>query len=160
MAQHKFLAVKDTATQLSDGGAITASAYAEVSTTTVTLDLGASVGFDDARVLGVEIGEVQPGSADLGEQIVDLLARHRLGLFGAITSKPKEEAAAEIDPLSDLVVRYAERYIEAYSSRGEALAFAYAARQSSDLDARREKAEEYITKACRSEVAATRSGEL
>jgi isocitrate dehydrogenase (NAD+) len=29
---------------------------------------------------------------------IDLLERHRIGLFGAITSKPKDAAAAELDP--------------------------------------------------------------
>jgi 3-isopropylmalate dehydrogenase len=34
----------------------------------------------------------------LPERTVDLLARHRLGLFGAITSKPKKAADAELKP--------------------------------------------------------------
>lgn len=34
----------------------------------------------------------------LPERTVELLARHKLGLFGAITSKPKKEAAAELNP--------------------------------------------------------------
>jgi 3-isopropylmalate dehydrogenase len=34
----------------------------------------------------------------LPQRTIDLLEKHRIGLFGAITSKPKEEAAAEIDP--------------------------------------------------------------
>ncbi len=34
----------------------------------------------------------------LPERTVELLARHKLGLFGAITSKPKEKAAAELSP--------------------------------------------------------------
>ncbi len=34
----------------------------------------------------------------LPQRTIDLLAEHRIGLFGAITSKPKEEAAAEISP--------------------------------------------------------------
>jgi len=34
----------------------------------------------------------------LPERTVDLLAEHKLGLFGAITSKPKKQAAAELDP--------------------------------------------------------------
>jgi 3-isopropylmalate dehydrogenase len=33
----------------------------------------------------------------LPDRTVDLLEKHRLGLFGAITSKPKKEAAAELD---------------------------------------------------------------
>ncbi len=56
-------------------------------------------------------------------------------------------SASEIDPKSDLVIEYAERYIEAYTSRGEALAYAYAARQLSDLGARSGKVAEYITRA-------------
>ncbi len=34
----------------------------------------------------------------LPERTIDLLAKHKIGLFGAITSKPKEEAAEELDP--------------------------------------------------------------
>jgi len=34
----------------------------------------------------------------LPERTIDLLARHGLGLFGAITSKPKNEATAELSP--------------------------------------------------------------
>lgn len=34
----------------------------------------------------------------LPERTVELLARHKLGLFGAITSKPKKEADAELKP--------------------------------------------------------------
>ncbi|MCU0726708.1 MAG: isocitrate/isopropylmalate family dehydrogenase [Planctomycetes bacterium] len=34
----------------------------------------------------------------LPARTVDLLAKHRVGFFGAITSKPKAEAAAELDP--------------------------------------------------------------
>jgi 3-isopropylmalate dehydrogenase len=34
----------------------------------------------------------------LPQRTLDVLTEHRIGLFGAITSKPKEEAAAEIDP--------------------------------------------------------------
>lgn len=34
----------------------------------------------------------------LPQRTLDLLAEHRVGLFGAITSKPKEEAAAELAP--------------------------------------------------------------
>ncbi len=36
--------------------------------------------------------------AALPQRTIDLLAEHRVGLFGAITSKPKQEAAAELDP--------------------------------------------------------------
>ncbi len=34
----------------------------------------------------------------LPDRTIDLLAEHRVGLFGAITSKPKNEATAELDP--------------------------------------------------------------
>lgn len=34
----------------------------------------------------------------LPQRTLDLLEEHRIGLFGAITSKPKDEAAQEIDP--------------------------------------------------------------
>ena len=34
----------------------------------------------------------------LPQRTLDLLAEHKLGLFGAITSKPRAEAAAELDP--------------------------------------------------------------
>ncbi len=34
----------------------------------------------------------------LPERTIDLLEKHKLGLFGAITSKPKDAAAAELDP--------------------------------------------------------------
>lgn len=34
----------------------------------------------------------------LPQRTIDLLEKHRLGLFGAITSKPKDQAAEEIDP--------------------------------------------------------------
>jgi isocitrate dehydrogenase (NAD+) len=34
----------------------------------------------------------------LPERTLDLLTEHRVGLFGAITSKPKDEAAEELDP--------------------------------------------------------------
>ena len=34
----------------------------------------------------------------LPERTVELLERHKLGLFGSITSKPKPQAAAELNP--------------------------------------------------------------
>lgn len=34
----------------------------------------------------------------LPQSTIDLLAKHKVGLFGAITSKPKDEAAAELSP--------------------------------------------------------------
>jgi isocitrate dehydrogenase (NAD+) len=40
---------------------------------------------------------INEGNA-LPERTVELLARHKLGLFGAITSKPKKEADAELKP--------------------------------------------------------------
>ena len=58
-----------------------------------------AVGFDASYVHG-DIGwefwrkEGNP----LPDRTLELLDRHRLGLFGAITSKPKREAAAELDP--------------------------------------------------------------
>ena len=58
-----------------------------------------AVGFDATYVHG-DIGWdfwVREGNA-LPERTVDLLARHRLGLFGAITSKPKKEADRELSP--------------------------------------------------------------
>jgi isocitrate dehydrogenase (NAD+) len=58
-----------------------------------------AVGFD-ARYVPAEIGWdcwVSQGNA-LPEKTVELLATHRLGLFGAITSKPKKAAEAELNP--------------------------------------------------------------
>jgi len=58
-----------------------------------------AVGFDATYVRG-DIGWdfwIQEGNA-LPERTIDLLARHRLGLFGAITSKPKKETDAELRP--------------------------------------------------------------
>jgi 3-isopropylmalate dehydrogenase len=58
-----------------------------------------AVGFD-ARYVPADIGWdcwVNQGNA-LPERTVDLLATHRLGLFGAITSKPKKAAEAEVKP--------------------------------------------------------------
>jgi 3-isopropylmalate dehydrogenase len=58
-----------------------------------------AVGFE-ADYVPAEIGWrlwVEEGNA-LPERTVELLARHELGLFGAITSKPKEQAAAELHP--------------------------------------------------------------
>src|ERR1041385_5212198 len=38
------------------------------------------------------------GGNALPQRTVDLLAKHKLGLFGAITSKPKKQAEAELRP--------------------------------------------------------------
>jgi 3-isopropylmalate dehydrogenase len=40
---------------------------------------------------------VREGNA-LPQRTIDLIAEHRVALFGAITSKPKDKAAAELDP--------------------------------------------------------------
>jgi isocitrate dehydrogenase (NAD+) len=58
-----------------------------------------AVGFDAEYIHG-DIGWefwIEEGNA-LPERTVELLAEHKLGLFGAITSKPKPQAAAEISP--------------------------------------------------------------
>ncbi len=58
-----------------------------------------AVGFDAEYVhadIGWEFWKSE-GNA-LPERTVRLLEEHRLGLFGAITSKPKPAAAAELDP--------------------------------------------------------------
>ena len=34
----------------------------------------------------------------LPDRTIELIREHKVGLFGAITSKPKDEAAAELDP--------------------------------------------------------------
>jgi 3-isopropylmalate dehydrogenase len=57
------------------------------------------VGFDADYVHG-DIGWdfwCQEGNA-LPDRTIDLLSKHKLGLFGAITSKPNKEAQAELDP--------------------------------------------------------------
>jgi 3-isopropylmalate dehydrogenase len=59
----------------------------------------AAVGFE-ARYVHGDIGWefwIREGNA-LPQRTVDLLAEHKLGLFGAITSKPKPQAAAELAP--------------------------------------------------------------
>jgi 3-isopropylmalate dehydrogenase len=58
-----------------------------------------AVGFD-AEYVHADIGWefwIKEGNA-LPERTIELLAEHKLGLFGAITSKPKNEAAAELSP--------------------------------------------------------------
>ena len=54
----------------------------------------------DAEYVPADIGWrywVEEGNA-LPERTVELLSRHELGLFGAITSKPKDRAQAELHP--------------------------------------------------------------
>jgi len=64
-----------------------------------TLRILAAAGFN-ATYVNADIGwefwrnEGNP----LPDRTTDLLARHKIGLFGAITSKPKEEAAEELHP--------------------------------------------------------------
>jgi isocitrate dehydrogenase (NAD+) len=58
-----------------------------------------AVGFD-AEYIHADIGWdcwCREGNA-LPQRTIDLLAKHRLGLFGAITSKPKKQAEAELAP--------------------------------------------------------------
>jgi 3-isopropylmalate dehydrogenase len=58
-----------------------------------------AVGFD-AEYVHADIGWefwINEGNA-LPERTVELLSKHKLGLFGAITSKPKPQAAAELKP--------------------------------------------------------------
>src|SRR5438309_747844 len=58
-----------------------------------------AVGFD-AEYIHADIGWncwCRQGNA-LPQRTIDLLAKHRLGLFGAITSKPKKQAEAELGP--------------------------------------------------------------
>ena len=57
------------------------------------------VGFD-AEYIHADIGWDcwrREGNA-LPDRTIELLGKHKLGLFGAITSKPKKEADAELDP--------------------------------------------------------------
>ena len=58
-----------------------------------------AVGFDAEYVHG-DIGWdfwCSEGNA-LPQRTIDLLKKHKLGLFGAITSKPKDAAEKELDP--------------------------------------------------------------
>ena len=58
-----------------------------------------AVGFD-AEYIHADIGWecwCNEGNA-LPERTIDLLTKHKLGLFGAITSKPNKEAQAELKP--------------------------------------------------------------
>jgi isocitrate dehydrogenase (NAD+) len=58
-----------------------------------------AVGFDAEYIHG-DIGWefwCTEGNA-LPDRTIELLREHRIGLFGAITSKPKDEADAELDP--------------------------------------------------------------
>src|ERR1700730_12051306 len=59
-----------------------------------------AVGFDADYVhadIGWDIWR-NHGNA-LPQRTIDLLAQHKLGLFGAITSKPNQEAQAELKPV-------------------------------------------------------------
>ncbi len=59
-----------------------------------------AVGFE-AEYIHADIGWefwCKEGNA-LPQRTIDLLEEHKIGLFGAITSKPKDAAAKEIDPL-------------------------------------------------------------
>src|SRR5437899_9669429 len=63
------------------------------------LRLLTAVGFD-AECVDADIGWdcwCNEGNA-LPQRTIELLAGHKLGLFGAITSKPKKEADAELKP--------------------------------------------------------------
>ncbi len=72
--------------------------------------IGATVLPEAIRVLDAAGFEADYVHADIGwefwctegnplpQRTIDLLAEHKLGLFGAITSKPKSDAAAELDP--------------------------------------------------------------
>ena len=58
-----------------------------------------AVGFE-AEYVNADIGWefwIKEGNA-LPQRTIDLLEEHKLGLFGAITSKPKDKAASEISP--------------------------------------------------------------
>ncbi|HKD45628.1 MAG TPA: isocitrate/isopropylmalate family dehydrogenase, partial [Candidatus Angelobacter sp.] len=58
-----------------------------------------AVGFD-AEYIHADIGWdcwSNQGNA-LPDRTIELLTRHKLGLFGAITSKPNKEAQAELKP--------------------------------------------------------------
>ena len=58
-----------------------------------------AVGFD-AEYVHADIGweSWRKEGNPLPERTIDLLRKHKLGLFGAITSKPKKEAEAELNP--------------------------------------------------------------
>ncbi len=64
-----------------------------------TLRILDAAGFD-AEYVNADIGwEFWKSEGNpLPDRTIDLLAMHKIGLFGAITSKPKEEAAEELDP--------------------------------------------------------------
>jgi 3-isopropylmalate dehydrogenase len=64
-----------------------------------TLRILDAAGFD-ADYVNADIGwEYWKAEGNpLPDRTLDLLATHKIGLFGAITSKPKEEAAEELDP--------------------------------------------------------------
>lgn len=58
-----------------------------------------ALGFDATYVHGKIGWDLwRTGGNPLPDTTIDLLRKHKLGLFGAITSKPKHAAAAELDP--------------------------------------------------------------
>ena len=64
-----------------------------------TLRILDAAGFNAAYVnadIGWEFWKAEGNP--LPERTIDLLTKHKIGLFGAITSKPKEEAAEELHP--------------------------------------------------------------
>ena len=64
-----------------------------------TIQVLDAVGFE-AEYVHADIGWefwIKDGNA-LPQRTTDLLAEYKLGLFGAITSKPKDQAAAELSP--------------------------------------------------------------
>ena len=72
--------------------------------------IGKTVLPETIRVLDAAGFEAEYVHADIGwefwckegnalpQRTIDLLAEHKIGLFGAITSKPKDKAASELDP--------------------------------------------------------------
>ena len=72
--------------------------------------IGKTVLFESLRVLEASGFEADYIEGDIGwefwkkegnplpHRTIELIKKHGVGLFGAITSKPKEEAAEELDP--------------------------------------------------------------
>ena len=81
------------------------------------------------------------------EAVEDFIQKWPQSQYVASCLQAGLRTAAEIDPESDLVIEYAERYIKAYASRGEALAYANAAGMLNAADAQAEKVDEYIGRA-------------